>query len=279
MLITLNDVLRHAEKHHTAIGAFNTPNLESVIAVLNAAEKLNVPVIISHAELHEKVAPLEIIGPIMVWAAKRAKVPVCVHLDHCETLSYMEHALDIGFTGVMYDGSILPYEENVANTQKAVELARKYGANVEAEIGQMPSREGGNTPCGGGPVYTDPELAVRFCRETGIDALAPSFGTAHGIYKSKPVLDLDRVKTISEKTGLPLVMHGGSGVSAEDYRKAISNGIRKINYYSYMAKAGTEGASMLIVQNEAAYFHHVAHAAQNAMQMDAERAMAIFAGL
>lgn len=278
MLITLNDVLRHAEKHHTAIGAFNTPNLESVIAVLNAAEKLNVPVIISHAELHEKVAPLEIIGPIMVWAAKKAKVPVCVHLDHCEILSYMEHALDIGFTGVMYDGSILPYEENVANTQKAVELARKYGANVEAEIGQMPSREGGNTPCGG-PVYTDPELAVRFCRETGIDALAPSFGTAHGIYKSKPVLDLDRVKTISEKTGLPLVMHGGSGVSAEDYRKAISNGIRKINYYSYMAKAGTEGASMLIVQNEAAYFHHVAHAAQNAMQMDAERAMAIFAGL
>lgn len=279
MLISLNEILDHAESTHSAIGAFNTPNLESVIAVINAAEKLGVPVIISHAELHEEVAPLHIIGPIMIWAACRAKVPVCVHLDHCETLSYMEQALELGFTGVMYDGSTLPYEENVANTQKAVALARRYGANVEAEIGQMPSREGGNASVGSGPVYTDPVLAVQFCRETGIDALAPSFGTAHGIYKSKPVLDLEHVKVISEKTGLPLVMHGGSGVSAEDYRKAISNGIRKINYYSYMAKAGTEGASMLIAQNEAAYFHHVAHAAQKAMQMDAERAMAIFAGL
>lgn len=279
MLISLNQILNHAESTHSAIGAFNTPNLESIIAVIGAAEKLNVPVIISHAELHEEVAPLQIIGPIMIWAAKQAKVPVCVHLDHCETLSYMEQALKLGFTGVMYDGSTLPYADNVANTQKAVALARKYGANVEAEIGRMPSREGGNVSGECGPVYTDPDLAVRFCNETGIDALAPCFGTAHGIYKSKPVLDLDRVKAISEKTGLPLVMHGGSGVSAEDYRLAIRNGIRKINYYSYMAKAGTEGVSMLIAQNEATYFHHLAHAAQNAMQMDAEKAMAIFAGL
>lgn len=279
MLISLNQILDHAESTHCAIGAFNTPNMESIIAVIKAAEKLGVPVIISHAELHEEVAPLQIIGPVMIWAARQAKVPVCVHLDHCETLSYMEQALELGFTGVMYDGSILPYEENVANTQKAVALAGRYGANVEAEIGQMPSREGGNVSAGGGPVYTEPELAVQFCRETRIDALAPSFGTAHGIYKSKPVLDLERVKVISEKTGLPLVMHGGSGVSAEDYRLAIRNGIRKINYYSYMAKAGTEGAAMVIAQSETAYFHQVANAAQDAMQMDAERAMAIFAGL
>lgn len=276
MLISLNQILDHAESTYSAIGAFNTPNLESIIAVIRAAEKLDVPVIISHAELHEKVAPLHIIGPIMIWAAKQAKVPVCVHLDHCETLSYMEQALELGFTGVMYDGSILPYDENVANTQKAVELARKYGANVEAEIGQMPSREGGNASNGGGPVYTDPELAVQFCRETGIDALAPSFGTAHGIYKSKPVLDLDRVKVISKKTGLPLVMHGGSGVSEEDYRLAIHNGIRKINYYSYMAKTGTTSVINLIAQNEAIYFHDLSYAAQIAMQEDAERALTVF---
>ena len=217
MLVTLNEILAIAEERKCAIGAFNTPNLECITAVLNAAEKLNVPVMITHAELHESVAPLAVIGPVMVQAARNAKVPVCVHLDHCETLSYMEQALNLGFTGVMYDGSVLPYEENVANTKTAVAMAKEYGANVEAEIGQLASREGGTEANAGGPVYTDPDLAVKFCAETGIDALAPSFGTAHGIYKSKPVLDLDRVKVIAEKTKLPLVMHGGSGVSDEDY--------------------------------------------------------------
>ena len=212
MLITLNEILAIAKEKNMAVGAFNTPNLECITAVLNAAEQLDVPVILSHAELHESVAPLSVIGPTMVAAAMAAKVPVCVHLDHCETLSYMEQALRIGFTGVMYDGSTLPYEENVANTKKAVAMAKAYGVNVEAEIGQLASREGGSGENAGGPVYTDPDLAVKFCAETGIDALAPSFGTAHGIYKSKPVLDLDRVKVIAEKTGLPLVMHGGSGV-------------------------------------------------------------------
>ena len=213
MLVTLTEILAMAEEKKCAVGAFNTPNLECITAVLNAAEKLNVPVIISHAELHESVSPLSVIGPVMVQAAELAKVPVCVHLDHCETLSYMEQALKLGFTGVMYDGSVLPYEENVANTRIAVAMAKDYGAGVEAEIGTLASREGGQDANAGGPVYTDPDLAVQFCRETGIDALAPSFGTAHGIYKSKPVLDLNRVKVIAEKTGLPLVMHGGSGVT------------------------------------------------------------------
>ena len=124
MLVTLNEILAIAEERKCAIGAFNTPNLECVTAVLNAAEKLNVPVMITHAELHESVAPLAVIGPVMVQAAKNAKVPVCVHLDHCETLSYMEQALQMGFTGVMYDGSTLPYEENVANTKIAVAMAK-----------------------------------------------------------------------------------------------------------------------------------------------------------
>ena len=109
MLVNLVEILKLAEKSNTAVGAFNTPNLECINAVLAAAEALNVPVILSHAELHESVSPLDIISPVMVQAAQRAKVPVCVHLDHCETLSYMEKALEIGFTGVMYDGSTLPY--------------------------------------------------------------------------------------------------------------------------------------------------------------------------
>lgn len=277
MLVTLNEILAIAEERKCAIGAFNTPNLECITAVLNAAEKLNVPVMITHAELHESVAPLAVVGPVMVQAARNAKVPVCVHLDHCETLSYMEQALKMGFTGVMYDGSTLPYEENVANTKIAVAMAKEYGADVEAEIGQLASREGGTEENAGGPVYTDPDLAVKFCAETGIDALAPSFGTAHGIYKSKPVLDLDRVKVIAERAKLPLVMHGGSGVSDEDYRTAIRNGIRKINYYSYMSKAGVTAVRAMLETEDVTFFHDLALAAQKAMEVNVYRAMEIFA--
>ena len=278
MLVNLVEILETAAEKKCAVGAFNTPNLECIHAVLHAAERLNVPVIISHAELHEPVAPLSEIGPVMVAAAKSAKVPVCVHLDHCETLDYMRQALDIGFTGAMYDGSLLPYEENLANTVKAVAMARDYHCGVEAELGAMASREGGGSG-GSGPVYTDPEQAVVFCRETGIDALAPSFGTAHGVYHSKPVLDLERVKVIAEKTGLPLVMHGGSGVSPEDYRAGIANGLRKINYYTYMARAGVAAVREMLAKEEVTYYHDLALAAQNAMEEDAEKAMKVFAGL
>ena len=277
MLVNLREILALAEEKKCAVGAFNTPNLECLNAVIDAAEKLNVPVIISHAELHEGVSPLSKIGPVMVQAAKAASVPVCVHLDHCETLDYMAQALEIGFTGVMYDGSALPYEENLANTKKAVAMAKNYNCGVEAELGALASREGGAANASG-PVYTDPDEAVAFCKETGIDALAPSFGTAHGIYKQKPVLDLDRVKIISEKTGLPLVMHGGSGVSPEDYRTGIRNGLRKINYYSYMSKAGTSAVRELLEKEDVTFFHDLALAAQKAMQADAEKAMRVFAG-
>ena len=278
MLVNLVEILKLAEEKKCAVGAFNTPNWECILAVIDAAEKLNVPVIISHAQLHEEVSPLAKIGPIMVEAAKRAKVPVCVHLDHCETLDYMAQALEIGFTGVMYDGSTLPYEENLENTKKAVAMAKNYSCGVEAELGALASREGGADNASG-PVYTDPDEAVAFCRETGIDALAPSFGTAHGIYKAKPVLDLDRVKVISEKTGLPLVMHGGSGVSPEDYRTGIANGLRKINYYSYMSKAGTQAVKELLAKEDVTFSHDLALAAQKAMEADAEKAMRVFAGL
>ena len=279
MLVTLNDILSLAAEKRCAVGAFNTPNLECVTAVIGAAEQLDVPVILSHAEIHEPVAPLSIIGPVMVLFARMARVPVCVHLDHCEHLDYMEMALNIGFTGVMYDGSALPYGENAANTRAAVALARRYGAGVEAELGTLPSREGGTGVIAAGPVYTDPALAATFCRETGIDALAPSFGTAHGIYQSKPVLDLERVRTIAHTTGLPLVMHGGSGVSADDYRTAIRNGIRKINYYSYMSRAGVRAVASQLNTQDVTFFHDLALTAQRAMGEDAVCAMRIFAGL
>ena len=277
MLVNLIEILKMAEGNKTAVGAFNTPNLENLNAVLDAAERLNVPVIIAHAQLHESVSPLAKIGPVMVQAAKAAKVPVCVHLDHCESFDYMAQALEIGFTGVMYDGSALPYGENLANTKKAVAMTRKYDCGIEAELGSLASREGGEAAAG--PVYTDPDQAAEFCAETGIDALAPSFGTAHGIYRAKPVLDIERVRTISEKTGLPLVMHGGSGVSPDDYRACIRNGLRKVNYYSYMARAGKNAAQELLQRGDVTFFHDLALAAQKAMEEDAKKAMRVFAGM
>lgn len=278
MLVNLVEILKIAQENQFAVGAFNTPNLECVNAVVTSAEKLDVPVILAHAQLHEEVSPLAKIGSVMLDAARRARVPVCVHLDHCETLEYLQTALELGFTGVMYDGSLLPYEENLTNTKKAVEMAHTVGCGVEAELGALASREGGGAT-GGGPVYTDPDQAVEFCRETGIDAFAPSFGTAHGIYKAKPVLDLERVRVIAEKTGLPLVMHGGSGVFPEDYRTGIRYGLRKINYYSYMSRAGVTAVKALLEREDVTFFHDLALEAEQAMAADAERAMRVFAGL
>ena len=277
MLVNLKEILSLAEERKCAVGAFNTPNLECLNAVLAAAQELQVPVIIAHAQLHEEVSRLAVIGPVMVQAAKAASVPVCVHLDHCEDLEYMEEALKIGFTGVMYDGSSLSYEENLASTKKAAAMIKDYNCGLEAELGSLASREGG-AGSASGPVYTDPDEAEAFCKATGIDALAPSFGTAHGIYKAKPVLDLALVKTISERTKLPLVMHGGSGVSPEDYRAGIRNGLRKINYYSYMAKAGTAAVRELLEREDVTFFHDLAYTAEKAMEEDARRAMRIFAG-
>lgn len=278
MLVTLKEILDIAERENYAAGAFNTPNLECLLAVIRNAEELNVPVIISHAELHEQVAPLADIGPVMVFMAKEAKIPVCVHLDHGETLEYLQEALDMGFTSIMYDGSLLSYEENVANTKKAVEMAAKTGASVEAEIGVLGGREAGAKPAESKAedLYTDPDLAKRFVEETGIDALAASFGTAHGIYKVKPKPDFERIEKIRSLVQVPLVMHGGSGVSPEDYKTAISKGIRKINYYSYMSNAGAKAAKQLLDTQEVTFFHDIADAAAKAMKEDIRKAMNVF---
>ena len=278
MKASLKEVLEWAEARSCAVGAFNTPTFENVVAVLSAAEKLETPVIISHAELHEKEgAPLDRIGPLMSWEAERAKVPVCVFLDHGETISYVKHAVDLGFTGVMYDASLKPYDANVSGTKDVVAYAHARGVQVEAEIGALATREGGADGLGS-PVYTDPELAKRFVAETGIDALAASFGTAHGIYKAKPVLDFDRIRRIRGLTGVPLVMHGGSGVSPVDYRTAISCGIRKINYYSYMARAGKNAVAERLASGDVTFFHVLAAEATKAMEEDVTKAMKVFLG-
>ena len=258
MLVKLNDVLNYAKENKCAVGAYNTPTFENLFAVIRAAEKRNVPIIIMHAELHEEIAPIDEIGPLMVQAAKNSKVPICCLLDHGEHLDYIERALKIGFTGIMYDGSLLPYEDNVKNTIKCVVMAKKFGADVEAEIGVLGGRESlhSSNDIKKEDLYTDPYLALKFVKETNVDALACSFGTAHGIYKSKPCLDFNLLEEIKKLINIPLVMHGGSGVSVDDYRKSISSGIRKINYYSYAAKAGVEAAAEYINTHKNINFYH-----------------------
>ena len=276
MLVNLNYVLDYAKANDVAIGSFNTPNLENMIAVISAAESLNVPVIIMHAQCHEEYAPLDIVGPIMLLMAKNAKVPVCVHLDHCEDLTYLKRAIDLGFTSVMIDASSKPYDENVYLTKEAVKLAHAKNVSVEAEIGILGGREAGDSkPLSKEEMYTDPLLAKRFVEDTKIDALACSFGTAHGIYKVKPELDFERISKISELCKLPLVMHGGSGVSHDDYKKAIKRGVRKINYYSYMAKEGVMAARE-IVNTDITFYHEIASYATLKMKEDVLKAMKVF---
>ena len=285
MLVTLNDVMMIAEQQGIAIGAFNTPNLEALRAAIESAEELERPVIVQHCQMHEELIPLDIIGPIMLDHAARASVPVCVHLDHGEDLDYLKRALDMGFTSVMYDGSVHPYEENLATTKRAVELAEKYGANVEAELGSMGKREFGSGKPGeedNQKIYTDPDMAKEFVEQTGIDALACSFGTTHGIYLTEPKLNFDIVKDVRAKAdGIPVVMHGGSGVSEEDYHQAIAAGVRKINYFTYMDKAAGNAAAEYIasVEEGQPYFYSALRLkAMDAMKEDIKRAMLVFAG-
>lgn len=275
MLVTLKDVLKIAEAEKCAIGSFNTPNFASLKAVISAAEELRQPVIIMHAQVHEEMGlcRMEEIAPVMLLMADRASVPVCAHLDHGTDLDYVKRGLKLGFTSVMYDGSVLEKERNYANTSLVVGLARKFGASVEAEIGSMGARESGGA--GGESIYTDPAEAEKFASETGIDALACAFGTAHGLYLKQPKLDFARLAEINRRVRIPLVMHGGSGVSHEDYRKVIGLGIRKINYYSYMAKAGGTAAAAL---EDKTFFHDIEVAAIAGMQADVKTAISVFSG-
>lgn len=287
MLVTLKEILAIAEEKKIAVGAFNAAGLESLQAEILAAEELDLPVVVQFAQCHECYNHIEEIGPVMIQYAKAAKVPVCVHLDHGEDLEYVQKALELGFTGVMYDGSTLPYEENVENTKKAVALAAKYGASVEAELGCMGRRESGAGDGSGNDdetkIYTDPVQAKAFVAETGIDALACSFGTTHGIYLTKPQLDFTVVENVRKQTNdIPVVMHGGSGVSKEDFHAAVEAGVRKVNYFTYMDKAAGEAMKAYLedlAEGKPAFFTDATVRVREAMKQDVMKAMKTFARL
>ena len=286
MLVNLRDICSMAKQSNMAVGAFNSPNLESARAAIDVAEKLQLPVIIDHAEGHEPITPLSAIGPVMVALAERASVPVCVHLDHCEHLTYMYRALEMGFTGAMYDGSTLPYEVNVEYGARAAEMCHDYGAGLECELGSMGAREMGagheNENDGHGPaIYTDPDQAADFVSQTKADVLAVSFGTSHGLYKGTPHLDMNVLREIGKRIDNPLVMHGGSGVSDEDYHKSIDAGIRKVNYFTYGSMAAGEAVAKTADDLRAAgsvpYYHNFTMAGYDALCKDFEHVMKVFA--
>lgn len=278
MLVSLKEICAIASKSKTAIGSFNTPNSESLWAVIDAAEKLGVPVIISHAQCHDYAAPLDKIALLMVAAAKNAKVPVCVHLDHGEDFEYCKRAIALGFTSVMIDYSTRPYDENIAGTREVADFAHAHGVDVEAELGALPAREDGSgvSDVKAEDLYTKPELVEDFLFRTNADALAIAFGTAHGIYKSKPVLNMDIITKVRKKTNVPLVMHGGSGISFEEYREVIRRGVNKINYYTYMSYAGYAASKDCVQKNSSGFFHDLAFSAQKAMEENVLSTLKIF---
>ena len=280
MLVNLKEILKIAEADKTAIGMFNATGFDSLQAVVGAAEELNKPVIIAHAEVHNVYNDISMVGPAMLAVAKNAKVPVCVHLDHGTSLDMVYKALRLGFTSVMMDASALPYEENLRLTKMITDAAHAMGVSVEAELGRLVTGEAGSgeehKDMKAEDFYTRPDEAEAFCLATGVDALAIAFGTAHGFYTAEPKLDFDVVKNVAKATGLPLVMHGGSGVSEEGFRKSIENGIRKINYYSYMSKAGFTAAKEIVQSGKTSYLHDVEYAAMQAMKEDVKKAIKIF---
>ena len=227
MLANLRDLLKDAKEKNYAVGSFSVANMEMVLGVIKAAEETRSPIILQIAEVRLNHSPLALIGPLMLAAAEEADVPVAVHLDHGTTLDCISQALDIGFTSVMFDGSHLPLEENINMTKQVVVMAKDYDASVEAEIGCVGGSEDGSVDiemhC------TSPEQAVKFAAETGVDALAIAIGNAHGNYKQEPVLRFDILQKVRASVDVPLVLHGGTGISPQDFIKCHQNGIKKIN--------------------------------------------------
>ncbi|MDE5896238.1 MAG: class II fructose-bisphosphate aldolase [Clostridia bacterium] len=237
MLVNLNDVLIDAQKNKYAVGLFNTINTEMLQAAIEAAEELNSPIIIGTAEILLPYGELSLISPSMIAAAKNARVPVVVHYDHGLTFTRCMEALKLGYSSIMFDGSTSSHEDNIENTAKIVKIAHAFGASVESELGHV----GEAANASASDALTTAEEAYHFTSATGTDALAVAIGTAHGVYKSKPKLDFERLKEIRSEVNTPLVLHGGSGLSDDDFKKCIDCGIAKINIFTDLILAATDG--------------------------------------
>ncbi|MBQ5904596.1 MAG: class II aldolase [Clostridia bacterium] len=226
-LVNMKALLKDAQEKNYAVGSFSVANLEMIQGVVKAAEETKSPIILQIAEVRLNHSPLKMIGPAMLAAAKNASVPVAVHLDHGTTLECIGEALRLGFTSVMFDGSHLSFEENIEKSKEVVSMAKPYGAAVEAEIGCVGGSEDGSVDIA--MRCTSPDQAEIFAERTGVDALAIAIGNAHGFYKEAPQLRFDILESVRDRVSIPLVLHGGTGISEEDFIRCHQSGIKKIN--------------------------------------------------
>jgi fructose-bisphosphate aldolase class II len=244
MLVNMNEVLRPAKKNKYAVGLFNAVNLELARGIIAAAESAQSPVIMGTAEVLLPYGPLEEVSYYLIPMAKKAKVPVVVHLDHGLSRDLCIKALELGFSSIMYDCSTDSYEDNVRKVKEMADIAHSYGATIEGELGHVGdnegSAEGSDHLADPSKFFTDPRLAKDFVEKTGVDALAIAVGNAHGAYKLPPKLDFDRIKTIANTVDVPLVLHGGSGLTDNDFKQAIKDGISKVNIFTDINIAAVE---------------------------------------
>ena len=249
MLVNMNDILLPAQEGKYGVGFFNAVNVEMAKAVIETAEELQAPVMIGTAEVLLPAMPLVNVADYLIPMAKRAGVPVCVHYDHGLSFEKCMEALKLGFTSVMYDCSTEDYETNVKKVAEMVRICHAMGVTVEGELGHVGDNDGAGKLEKPSDFYTDPDAAEDYVRRTGIDALAVAVGNAHGDYKFTPKLDFERIETIAGRTGVPLVLHGGSGLADDDFRKAVEKGVCKVNIFTDLDKAGKAGVKKGIQEN------------------------------
>ena len=241
MLVNMNEVLLPAKEGRYSVGFFNAVNVEMARAIIETAEELRSPVMVGTAEILLPAMPLERVAEYLIPMARKAAVPVCVHYDHGLTFEKCMEALRLGFTSVMYDCSTADYQTNTDRVTEMVRICHGMGVTVEGELGHVGDNEGAGRLENPSDYFTDPEMAADFSVRTGIDSLAVAVGNAHGDYRFPPKLDFERIETIAGRTGLPLVLHGGSGLSDSDFRMAVQKGICKVNIFTDIDRAGKKG--------------------------------------
>ena len=250
MLVNMNAVLPAAREGHYAVGLFNAVTMEQAEGVFLAAEALRAPLIIGTAERFLKHVRLEMLAGMLLERAKATDLPVVVHFDHGCTFEGCMKALKLGFSSVMFDCSAMPYEDNVANMAEMVKIAHAFGATVEGELGCVAGNEDGSTENEPRAMMTDPDVAADFVTRTGVDALAVSVGNAHGAYKLPPKLDFELIETIRSRVSVPLVLHGGSGLSDSDFARGIDCGIAKVNIFTDINTAQAEACKKALADGK-----------------------------
>lgn len=241
MLVNMNDVLLPAKEKGYGVGFFNAVNVEMARAVIETAEELNAPVMVGTAEVLLPAMEMERVAEYLIPMAQKAKVPVCVHYDHGLTKERCKQAIELGYTSIMYDCSMDDYETNIARLKEMTDVCHALNITVEGELGHVGDNAGAGKLENPSDYFTDPDTALDFVRRTGVDSLAVAVGNAHGDYAFPPKLDFERIRRISEMTDLPLVLHGGSGLSNDDFKQAVSCGICKVNIFTDIDKAGKAG--------------------------------------